>query len=183
MPKELLRYIWQISGRTQIWLSLLAAVVFLLTLAPLELQRRIVNGAIDRHDFRGLLLLCAAYAAIALIQGGLKLRLNIDRARVSENATRDLRLKTRRATIELGVRDPQSRENGVQVAIVVSEVEPVGGFIGLSISEPLLHGGILLSVFCYLLYLQPWMALVCFLLFAPQFVFVPLMQSDRKSVV
>jgi ABC-type bacteriocin/lantibiotic exporter with double-glycine peptidase domain len=73
--------------------------------------------------------------------------------------------------------DPQSHEHGVEVAIVVSEVEPVGGFIGLSVSEPLLHGGILVSVFCYLLYLQPWMALVCFLVFAPQFVFVPWMQA------
>src|ERR1700758_2458684 len=78
MPKELFRYVWQLSGRTQIWLSLLSVLVFLLTLAPLELQRRIVNGAIDRRDFQSLLLLCAAYAAVALIQGGLKLRLNID---------------------------------------------------------------------------------------------------------
>jgi ABC-type multidrug transport system fused ATPase/permease subunit len=177
MPKELFRYVWQISGRTQIWLSLLSVIVFLLTLAPLELQRRIVNGAIDRHDFESLLLLCGAYAAVALIQGGLKLRLNIDRARVSENATRDLRLKTRHAAIAAKGDDPQSHEHGVEVAIVVSEVEPVGGFIGLSISEPLLHGGILLSVFFYLLYLQPWMALVCFLVFAPQFVFVPWMQA------
>ncbi len=177
MPKELFRYIWQISGRTQIWLSLLSVLVFLLTLAPLELQRRIVNGAIDRHDFRSLVLLCVAYAVVALIQGGLKLRLNIDRSAVSENATRDLRLKTRRASADAQAGDPQSCEDGVQVAIVVSEVEPVGGFIGMSVSEPLLHGGILISVFFYLLYLQPWMALVCLLVFAPQFVFVPLMQA------
>jgi ABC-type multidrug transport system fused ATPase/permease subunit len=177
MPKELFRYIWQISGRTQIWLSLLSVLVFLLTLAPLELQRRIVNGAIDRHDFRSLVLLCVAYAVVALVQGGLKLRLNIDRSAVSEDATRDLRLKARRATAGAQAEDPQPREDGVQVAIVVSEVEPVGGFIGMSVSEPLLHGGILVSVFFYLLCLQPWMALVCLLVFAPQFVFVPLMQA------
>jgi hypothetical protein len=30
--------------------------------------------------------------------------------------------------------------------MIVAEVEPIGGFVGGSISEPLLQGGILLSV-------------------------------------
>jgi hypothetical protein len=36
-------YIWRISGRRQIWLTLLSSVVFPLQAVPLELQRRIVN--------------------------------------------------------------------------------------------------------------------------------------------
>jgi len=40
-----------------------------------------------------------------------------------------------------------------------------------------LHGGVLISVFSYLLYLQPWMALVALLLFVPQCLFVPLVQN------
>src|SRR5205814_8851375 len=66
--------------------------------------------------------------------------------------------------------------DGVKISVAVAEVDPVGGFIGLSVSEPLLHGGILLSVFGYMLFLQPMMALACLGVFVPQIVFVPLMQ-------
>jgi ABC-type bacteriocin/lantibiotic exporter with double-glycine peptidase domain len=59
----------------------------------------------------------------------------------------------------------------------VSEVEAVGGFVGASFSEPVLNGGILLSVFGYMVFMQPWMALVAFALFCPQILFIPLLQE------
>src|SRR5215471_6968537 len=60
--------------------------------------------------------------------------------------------------------------------MIVAEVEPIGGFFGGSFSEPLLQGGILLSVLTYILHLDRWMAASAFALFVPQLVFVPLMQ-------
>jgi len=39
-----------------------------------------------------------------------------------------------------------------------------------------LHGGVLVTVFGYLLILQHWMALIALLLFGPQLLFVPLLQ-------
>lgn len=56
-------------------------------------------------------------------------------------------------------------------------MEAVGGFIGASISDAVLNGGLLIAVFGYMLVLQPWMALVAVLLFFPQFVFIPLLQK------
>jgi hypothetical protein len=48
----------------------LTAIVFLLEIVPLELQRRIVNDlAKDRH-FRSVTLLCTVYAGTVLVQGG-----------------------------------------------------------------------------------------------------------------
>ena len=34
--------------------------------------------------------------------------------------------------------------------MIVAGVEPIGGFVGASISEPLLQGGVLLSVLAYI---------------------------------
>ena len=62
-------------------------------------------------------------------------------------------------------------------AMLVGEVEPIGGFVGSSLSEPLLQGGILLSVFAYIVHIDRWMAAAAFALFVPQLVFVPLMQG------
>ena len=61
--------------------------------------------------------------------------------------------------------------------MIVAEVEPIGGFVGGSVSEPLLQGGILLSVLAYMIHVDLWMAGTAFALFVPQLVFVPLMQG------
>ena len=61
--------------------------------------------------------------------------------------------------------------------MILSEALPVGGFVGVSVSEPLLQGGILVSVFGYLIHLHPTMALLSIIVFSPQLIFVPLMQN------
>ncbi|HSH99605.1 MAG TPA: hypothetical protein VLA02_03305, partial [Reyranella sp.] len=43
---------------------------------------------------------------------------------------------------------------GVEIAMVLEEAEPIGGFTGISVSEPLLQGGILVSVVGYMFVLQ-----------------------------
>ena len=60
--------------------------------------------------------------------------------------------------------------------MIIAEVEPVGGFIGSSISEPLLQIGVLATVIAYIIHLDVWMGAAALALFMPQFVFVPLMQ-------
>jgi len=176
LPRGLYRYIWLVSGRAQIVLAALAVAVFLLDLAPLELQRRIVNEAIKKNAFSSLIWLCGAYAAVAVLLGGTKLALNIYRSSVGEAANQRLRIDTYGAALHHSVDNTTGKE-GIGVSIILSEVEPLGGFVGTSISDPVLHGGILVSTFAYLTYLQPWMALVAAGLFAPQFFFVPMMQN------
>jgi ABC-type multidrug transport system fused ATPase/permease subunit len=61
--------------------------------------------------------------------------------------------------------------------MIVAEVEPVGGFVGSSVSEPFLQGGVLASVLAYMIHLDPWMALLAVAIFVPQLVFVPLLQG------
>jgi hypothetical protein len=61
--------------------------------------------------------------------------------------------------------------------MIVGEVEPIGGFVGSSVCEPLLQAGILLSVLAYIVHIDRWMAVAAFTLFLPQLVFVPLMQG------
>ena len=64
----------------------------------------------------------------------------------------------------------------MEISLVVAELDPVGQFVGSAVAEPMLQGGILLSVLGYMAYLQPLIALVVLAVLSPQFVFVPLMQ-------
>jgi ABC-type multidrug transport system fused ATPase/permease subunit len=121
--------------------------------------------------------LCAVYAGIVLVQGGTKLALNIYRGWVGERAKRDLRRRVHTFVETPDAASPAVEAQGIAVSMIVAEVEPIGGFVGESVSEPLLQVGIMLSVLSYLIHIDPWMALAAFGLFVPQLVFVPLLQA------
>src|SRR5437867_4398219 len=155
MPASIFGYVWQTSGRHQIWLALLAIAIFLLTMGPLELQRRIINSALGSGTMGRVAWLCAAYAALVLGVGGIKLGFNIYRGWISESAVRGLRRRVYDHAIECeNCSDPQ--QEGIGMSIILAEAEPVGGFVGMSISEPLMQIGTLVTVFAYLAALQPW---------------------------
>ena len=177
LPGSVFRYVLATSAPHQLLLVALTASVFLLEIVPLELQRRIVNHLVKDRPYQWVITLCAVYAGVALVQGGTKLVLNVYRAWVGERAIRGLRHRIHSVIEAPPTSSPAAEAQGIAVSMIVAEVEPIGGFIGESVSEPLLQGGILASVLAYLIHIDPWMALGAFALFVPQFFFVPLMQA------
>lgn len=176
MKQSVLGFAWQVSAKHQIALVALSIVVFVLSTVPLELQRRIVNDVVYTGTVRIALILAATYAALALLEGALKMVMNIYRGWVSESVVRDLR-RDILAIAEAPPTDISLAEaEGVELSLVLSESEPVGGFIGISLSEPLLQGGTLVATFAYMAYLEPLMAVVALALFAAQLAIVPVIQ-------
>jgi ABC-type bacteriocin/lantibiotic exporter with double-glycine peptidase domain len=175
-PRSIFAFAWRDNARHQPWLCVLAAVIFPLTMVPLELQRRIIDRAIGNQNLELLFWLGAIYLGTVLLQGGLKYLLRIYRAFVSERAT----LHLRRAAHDQG----GHHEQGETVSIVAAEVERVGGFVGEAFSEPILQGGILVAVLGYMLVVEPTIALVSLCFFVPQIVLVPVIQRlvNRRAL-
>lgn len=177
MIRNYYRFIWKVSGRRQLVLSAMAVAIFLLDLVPLELQRRIVNGAVEHREFAYIGTLCLAYVGVSLIHGSMKLALNVFSASVGESVNRHLRLAIDpAATASRGDGHAHDAE-GVAISIIVSEVDTVGNFVANSFSGPLLNAGILVSILGYMIFTQPWLALVAFLVFTPQILFIVPLQS------
>ncbi len=174
LPRSILGYAWRVAGRHQAWLAVLTIVVFLVDLVPLELQRRIVNDALRGGALSPLALLCGLYLLVNLVEGGLKLAMNMYRGWITERAARALRRRVIAAGERAGDRDADAE--GTTIAIVVAEIDPVSGVVGDCVSNPLQQLGVLASVFGYLAVLQPWVAVASFGLFALQLVFVPPLQ-------
>ena len=184
MPRSLWGLVWHLSATDQIWAAFLSIAVAILDTAPIEVQRRIVNGITEGHEFQPVLILTLIYGALVLVQGLTKLLLNVYRSWIAENSVRALRSFV--GGLPSG-RNPKNnkddaRAQGTEISIVLAETDPVGTFVGASVSEPLLQIGILCSVFGYLAYLRPLMALIALAVLSPQFVFVPLIQRaiNRK---
>jgi ABC-type multidrug transport system fused ATPase/permease subunit len=177
LPRSIFQYVFAVSWQHQIALVVLTVITFLLEIVPLEIQRRVVNDLVKDRPFRLVVTLCAAYAAAVMVQGATKLGMNVYRGWVGENAIRDLRRHILACLRIARIVAPGPEVRGVGAAMMVAEVEPIGGFVGSSISEPLLQAGILLSVLAYIVHLDRWMAVAAFAIFTPQLVFVPLMQG------
>ena len=177
MPGNIFRYVMATSGWHQLGLVVLTVAVFLLEVVPLELQRRIVNDLVKHREYWSIVLLAAVYAGTALVQGGTKLVLNVYRSWVGERATRDLRRRVHLLVSSGSAAASSPEAEGIQASMMVAEVESIGGFVGGSVSEPLLQGGILCSVLAYMIHVDFWMAATAFVLFVPQLIFVPLIQS------
>jgi ABC-type bacteriocin/lantibiotic exporter with double-glycine peptidase domain len=173
MPATIIAYVLRFTGKHQVGLAILSTSVFALSAVPLELQRRIVNTIVDHGAFTTVVWLALGYASVALTEQCLKLCLNIYRGWVAEDAVRTLRT----AIGGYCSLEDSAADTGVEISMILDEVEPIGGFTGVSVSEPLLQGGILVSVLSYMLYLDHSLALLSLAFFVPQLVFVPLLQA------
>jgi ABC-type multidrug transport system fused ATPase/permease subunit len=138
LPNTIFRYVFAVSWPHQIALVILTVITFLLEVVPLEIQRRAVNDLVKERHFSLVLILCATYAGVVIIQGSTKLAVNVYRGWVGENATRDLRRHVLAYLRVARVAAPGPEARGVGAAMLVGEVEPIGGFVGSSLSEPLL---------------------------------------------
>ncbi|TXL72677.1 ABC transporter ATP-binding protein [Vineibacter terrae] len=176
LPQAVMGYVVRFTGRHQIVLALLSVCVFLLSTMPLELQRRIVNDAIKAGMTETVLWSALVYAGVALGAQVLKLILNLYRAWLSERSIRALRRRIYSLSPSTSPERNPPATTGTQISMILDEAVPIGGFVGISVSEPLLQGGIMVSVIGYMVYLETYMALLSLLFLVPQFVFVPLMQ-------
>jgi ABC-type bacteriocin/lantibiotic exporter with double-glycine peptidase domain len=171
MPSSLYAYVLKVSRQQQVRLGLLTLAVFPLSLAPLELQRRIINYAVAHAAVEMLVALGGLYLAVLLVQGGLKFLRDAYLHRIAEGVTRLLRRKlVRRGPLEAAI------EEGTKQAILSAESEKVGGFVAESISLPMLQAGTVLSIAAYMLAVEPLVAMVAIVFLVPSLLVVGLVQ-------
>ncbi|MEK1900577.1 MAG: ABC transporter ATP-binding protein [Rhizobium sp.] len=177
MPRNLFGFVLLMGRRHQTAIAGVAMLLFLAGTAPLEVQRRIINAMTQGAPYAAILLLVLAYLGLVLLEGLTKLLLNLYRSWIGEVAIRWLRMSVLAVSERSREAPLDALAEGVQLSIMLAEAEPVGGFVGTSISEPLLQAGILVAVGGYMIFLQPLMAFAVAIVFFPQVGFVPMMQS------
>jgi ABC-type multidrug transport system fused ATPase/permease subunit len=178
--RSLGRYVWLMSGRRQVTLALLACVAAGLGLAPLELQRRMVDHAIAEGDAALLGTLASLYAAALLAHQGVKYLLATRQAWVAERAA----AYSRRHLLALRERaSPDAAGDGEMVAILNAEVDKLSGFVGAGPSGATANAATLGAVLVYLTVLDPRIAGLALALLLPQAALAPLVQRRLNRLV
>ena len=185
--RELYKFVWAASAPRQIVLIGLAVAAALLAMAPLELQRHIMNTLAGHEKAERLAWLCGGYLIAALSISGLKYLLNIKSAGLGESMILSLRQDIYSSSSPLKS-DPALEETtkdkaGTIVTMVSSEAEAVGKFVGDCISTPMVQAGTLLSVLGYMLYIEPVLGLVVLFIAVPQIFAVPMVQRRINVLV
>ena len=175
-------YVWRTCRNDQIKICLLAGLVAFLSIIPLELQRRIVDSVVSRADVWLLVLLGSIYLVVLVIQGGLKYAVNLLKGRIQEEVARNLRQRAvdrKYSTLRADGRpDPEVMNSGTMASMLTSESEDLGEFASGSLSTPLLQTTTIAWVLAYLIWVEPQIACLAVVIYAPQVFLVPKIQRN-----
>lgn len=174
------RFVWRASGAHQFSVGLIAMAVALLNFVPIDLQRRIVDVAIADRDVETLLFLGVIYLAVIIFQGALKYALLVYQGWVGESA---VKLSRDQLAVVASDRSSEDVTSGQAVNVIGREIDGVGGFVGVSISEFVVNLTFLVVIFAYMLYIQPVIALISGIFLIPQILLALFMQEQLNTLV
>ncbi len=175
-PASIYALIWSRTRWLQVAVLGLGLAVPALSVAPLEIQRRVIDVAIPEGDEQLLLYLGLAFAAAMAGQAGVKFAVYYLRGLIEAKVTRILRQRVIDAQV---ARTPEAAHGaiGPVTAIVAEEAYPLGGFAAQAINTPLVEGGALFGVFGFMLYSEPALAAIGIGVMAFQALVVPVAQQ------
>lgn len=182
LGQSIYAYVWRTCRKDQVRICVLAALVAFLSVLPLELQRRIVDSVVSQPDLWLLVLLGSIYLVVLLVQGGLKYVTNLLKGRIQETVARDLRRRTleRETTLPRAAGSPcvDSINAGTVASMLTAESEHIGEFASSCLSTPLLQATTITWVLAYLIWVEPLIAGLAVVIYAPQIFLVPRIQHS-----
>jgi ABC-type multidrug transport system fused ATPase/permease subunit len=174
---------WILPGNVK----LQALIVFIIVITvftrvfPLEMQKRIVNEAINLRKVDLLLLYCGLYLAAVLLSSGLKYVINVLETLISQRALANMRKALYQHILTLPLSFFRKTGSGLVVTSLVNELAPAGDFVGMSVGVPITSILTLLAFGGYLFWLNPWLAALCLSIYPIVLFLVPFVQKRANE--
>ncbi|MEJ2286799.1 MAG: ABC transporter ATP-binding protein/permease [Desulfobacterales bacterium] len=173
------------------WLQLLLVITAILAVfanvLPLEMQKRIVNDAINLRKFDLLVFYCGIYLASVAAASILKYVINILQNIIGQRTIADMRNELYGHVLTIPLSFYRKTQPGLVVAALTTELATAGDFVGMAIAIPATNLLMLLAFAGYLFWLNPLLAAVTLSIYPVVLVLVPLLQKrvnlyNRKRV-
>jgi ABC-type bacteriocin/lantibiotic exporter with double-glycine peptidase domain len=178
---SILKFVWRMSGWHQVVACCAAIIVTLLNLAPLELQRRIVNEVVETQDIQILVRFGIMYVILTVVHQAAKFSLRLYQGWMTESAT--LHIRTHLLNLYDDSIESADDNSGRVVSIVGAEVEKLGGFVGEELSQACANTATLLGVAIYMFVIEPAIALFALAVLLPQIILTPVVQHRLNELV
>ncbi|MGZ8409889.1 MAG: ABC transporter transmembrane domain-containing protein, partial [Hyphomicrobium sp.] len=194
MEPTFFRFIFKYSWRQQLFLLFLTFCSFPFLYYSLELPKIIVNKAIGSTLFpvivlgreitqiQYLLALSLLFLLLVVIRFGLRYYLNVLQGQLGERMLRRLRYELFSCVLRFPLPIFRKRSQGELIAMITSEVEPLGGFVGEVLALPAFQGGTLVTIL-FFMFMQDWiLGLAAVSLFPIQIYVIPKLQKQINAL-
>lgn len=165
--------------KLQFLLLFLILVMVGARILPLEMQKRIVNQAIQFSRIDLLLLYSAVYIVAVFLASGLKFVTNIIQTRIGQQALARMRKDLYSHILTLPLSFFQKSSPGMVVSSLVTELASAGDFVGQAVAVPIGNALTLLSFAAFMFYLNPLLAILSISTYPLAILLIPILQ--RKS--
>ena len=194
MEPTLFKYIKRYSWREQILLLVLTCTSFPFLYASLELPKIIINKAIAASDFpkiiygieldqvQYLMILCGIFLLLVGANGAFKYYINVYKGRLGERMLRRLRYQLFSHTLRFPIPHFRRTSQGEVIAMIASEVEPLGGFIGDAVAQPAFQGGTLLTILVFMFAQDVVLGIAAVALYPLQIYLIPKLQRQVNTL-
>ena len=188
MEPTIFRFVLRHSKKEQILLLLFTLFAFPFLYLSLDLPKTIINEGIGGSDFPRLILgyeldqipyllvLCGIFLMLVFINGGFKYFINVYRGVVGERMLRRLRYDLFHRMLRFPLPHFRRVSQGEVVSMIVSETEPLGGYIGDSVALPAFQGGTLVTILVFMFVQNPILGTAAIVLYPIQAWLIPKLQ-------
>ena len=136
VKKPLWSWITSKNRWLQFLLVIIAAMAVLANLLPLEMQKRIVNEAIDQSRFDLLILYCGIYLAGVIAATVLKYSISVLQTVIGQRTVYEMRDRVYRHVLTLPLSFYRKTQPGLVVSALTTELATAGDFVGMAVAVP-----------------------------------------------
>jgi len=174
---------WIFSGniKLQILLVFIILIMIVARVLPLEMQKRIVNEAINLRKMDLLFLYCGIYLASVIVASVLKFLVNIIQTLISQRVLAEIRKELYHHILTLPLNFFRKTQAGMVVSSLITELPSSGNFAGMAFAVPLSNILTLLAFAGYLIWLNPLLALVSLSIYPMVMLFIPFLQKRANT--
>ena len=143
---------------------------------PLEMQKRIVNVAINLKKTDRLMLYCSLYLGAVLLAGLLKYAANVLEKHLGQKILLEIRTELYAHILQLPLGFFRRTPPGTVITAMTGELSVVGHFIGGALAVPITGVLTLLTFAGYMIWLDPVLGGISISLYPLELIIVPMLQ-------
>lgn len=116
------------------------------------------------------------FLVMVFVNGGFKYAINVIKGRLGERMLRRFRYELYTRILRFPLSHFRRVSQGELIPMITAEVEPLGGYIGDAIAQPVLQGGTLLTIVIFMFIQEPILGLAAISLYPIQGYIIPRLQ-------
>jgi len=182
-------YYWILNRQygLQCLLMLIILISVVSRVFPLEMQKRIVNQAIQLKDLHLLFLYCTLYFAAVLVTGITKYAINYMQILIGQKILVEIRTELYRHILQLPLQFFRTVQTGAVTSAMTAELNAIGSFIGGALAVPISSVLIYLALIGYMISVNPLLALLSSAFYPVELFIIPHLQKrynrwNRKRI-